>query len=64
MRYDHRQIVRLFVFIVATVIALGGEYVAVRTRNNGLEFGAIALFVGALIAIIFEAMRDRPESGK
>lgn len=53
---------RLFVFLLVTVLAFGGEYVAVRTRNNGLEFGAIALFVGALIAIVFEAMRDRPES--
>jgi hypothetical protein len=61
MTYRSRQLLRLCLLIAGVGLAFIGEYVALRTHDNGLEFGAIALFVGSLVAVALDAARDRPE---
>lgn len=61
MGYRARQLLRLLLLTGGVVIAFAVEYVAARTKDNGLEFGAIALFVGCLVAVALDAARDRPE---
>ena len=59
--YRSRQLLRLSLFVVGAVLAFVGEYVAVRTKDNGLEYGAIAVFVGCLVAVTLDAAKDSRE---
>lgn len=59
--YSSRKQLRQWLCAGVVVPSSVVGYVATRTRDNGLDFGAIAFIVGCFSAVALDGARDRSE---
>jgi FtsH-binding integral membrane protein len=62
MKYQGRQLLHASLLVLGVFLSGVGMYAAARTHDSGLAFGSIALLFGCVVAVVFEAAKDRPES--